>query len=423
LAGRAEDADDRFLPKMTYAGLAPRAPQDFTRALTLAAATKQRALADSLRWLAATTTAGREALTHWATDHPEHAAHVVRLTAFALRNEASLPPPSHWTDLRARAAESSSPDVRADADQLAALFGDAAVLERMRLTLADASRPTAERKSAFSLLRRTRDPAALSVFAGLLDDRDFRSAVIPLLARSNDPATATALLQRLASLPDADRAAALTTLSSQAVLARALLEAAQAGTVDKKQLSALHLRQIRTLNDPACTELLEKNWGRFNDTPTATRETIARIKKTFGEAPLWAYEGAHGRAVFDRVCGTCHALGGSSAGKLGPDLTGTWRHGADYFIENIVDPNAVIGDAFQLTIVTLKDGTVISGAVEAESGTSLTLRTLTGPVVAVANADVAGRQKLEQSLMPPGLLETLPERDMIALLKFLTTGQ
>ena len=421
LAARAEDAGDRFLPKMTYAGLAPRVPQDFPRALALAASTKQPALADSLRWLAATSAPGREALVRWANEHPEHAGPIVRLAAFALRSESFLPAPGPWPQVRARAADSPDSAVRADADQLAAVFGDGAVLERMRRTLADPDRPAAERQSAFALLRRTGDPAALPVFAGLLDDRQFRSAVIPLLARSNDPATAAALLQRLASFPDADRAAAMTTLSSQAALARALLEAAQAGTVDKKQLTALHLRQIRTLNDPACTALLEKNWGRFNDTPAATRETIARIKKSFGEAPLWAYEAGHGRTVFDRVCGTCHALGGSSAGKLGPDLAGTWRNGADYFIENIVDPNAVIGDAFQLTIITLKDGTVVSGAVEAESPTSLSVRTLTGPVVAVAAADVAGRQKLEQSLMPPGLLEALPERDMIALLKFLTT--
>jgi putative membrane-bound dehydrogenase-like protein len=422
LAGRAEDAGDRFLPKMTYAGLAPHVPQDFPRALALAAGTKQRVLADSIVWLAATSAAGREALVRWANDNPEQAGHVVRIAAFALRSEASLPAPGQWSQMRARAADSSDPAVRADADQLAAVFGDGAVLERMRRTLADGGRPAAERKAAFALLRRTGDPAALPFFARLLDDPDFRSVVIPLLARSNDPATAEALLQRLASFTEADRAAALTTLSSQAALARVLLQAAETGTIDKKQLTALHLRQIRTLNDPVCTALLENNWGRFNDTPAATRETIARIRKTFGEAPLWAYETAHGRAVFDRVCGTCHALGGSSAGKLGPDLAGTWRNGADYFIENIVDPNAVIGDAFQLSIVTLKDGTVVSGAVEAETATALSIRSLTGAVVAVPTADVAGRQKLEQSLMPPGLLESLPERDMIALLKFLTTG-
>ena len=265
------------------------------------------------------------------------------------------------------------------------------------------------------------DPGALQVFVKLLDDPQFRSAVIPLLARANDTAIASALLDRFNGFSDADQAASLNALSSQPTLALALLTAVQDGRLEKKHLTALHVRQIRTLNDPACTRLLEKHWGRFNDTPAATRETIARIKHTFAEAPLWAYDASQGRLVFDRVCGTCHALGGSSAGKLGPDLAGTWRNGPDYFIENIVDPNAVIGDAFQLTIVTLADGTVVSGAVENETPASLTIRTIPGPVVSVSQAEVATRQKLEQSLMPPALLESLPERDMIALLKFLTS--
>ena len=70
---------------------------------------------------------------------------------------------------------------------------------------------------------------------------------------------------------------------------------------------------------------------------------------------------------------------------------------------------------------TLKDGTVLSGSVENETTTTLTLRTLTGPV-SVPLGEVKERQKLEQSLMPPGLLETLPEREMLELLKFLTTN-
>ena len=48
-------------------------------------------------------------------------------------------------------------------------------------------------------------------------------------------------------------------------------------------------------------------------------------------------------------------------GKLGPDLAGSWRNGLDYFLENIVDPNAVVGENFQLHVLTKKDGTVVSG--------------------------------------------------------------
>jgi putative heme-binding domain-containing protein len=103
-------------------------------------------------------------------------------------------------------------------------------------------------------------------------------------------------------------------------------------------------------------------------------------------------------------------------------LGGSWRNGLDYFLENIVDPNAVVGENYQLHVLTKKDGTVVSGLLDQESPTAITLRTLTEPVI-VAKSDVKEHQKLAQSLMPPGLLEALPERKTIELLKFLTSKQ
>jgi len=348
------------------------------------------------------------------------ADHTILLASFALRSEASLPSPTAWAQARDRAMKSADAAVRADADQLSVVFGDRDVLDRMRQTLADSSAPAAARRTAFDLLKRSGDPAALPVFVKLLDEPAYRSAVIPLLARSNETATASALLQHFASLNPADQTAALATLSSRPALALALLQATQAGTLDKKLLTSLHIRQIRNLNDPTCNQLLEKTWGKFNETPAAMKESIARIKHVFNEAPLWAYEEGKGRVVFERVCSTCHAMGGNAAAKVGPDLTGSWRNGIDYFVENIVDPNAVVGDAFQMSIVTLNDGTAVSGVFDNETATTLTLRTITGPV-SVPLKDIKERQKLEQSLMPPGLLEALPEREMIELLKFLTS--
>jgi len=84
------------------------------------------------------------------------------------------------------------------------------------------------------------------------------------------------------------------------------------------------------------------------------------------------------------------------------------------------DPNAVIGEDFQLMIVTKNDGSVVAGTVEKESETSLVLRTLAESVT-VSKTEIKTREKLQQSLMPPGLLEALPEREALELLKFLTT--
>ena len=95
-------------------------------------------------------------------------------------------------------------------------------------------------------------------------------------------------------------------------------------------------------------------------------------------------------------------------------------NGVDYFIDNIVDPNAVVGVDFQLNVLTLKDGSVLSGMVERETETAYVVRTPT-ETRNVAKGDVKSREVLAQSLMPAGLLETTTRKTrVIELLMFLT---
>ena len=61
----------------------------------------------------------------------------------------------------------------------------------------------------------------------------------------------------------------------------------------------------------------------------------------------------------------------------------------------------------------------MAGAVEKETDTALVLRTITESV-SVPKGEIKAREKLPQSLMPPGLLESLSEREAIELLKFLS---
>ena len=176
---------------------------------------------------------------------------------------------------------------------------------------------------------------------------------------------------------------------------------------------------MRSLKDARVDQLLDASWGKINESSEAAKASILRLKKAYSAAPLWAYNAGAGRQTFNQLCAVCHAYDGAG-GKLGPDLRGSWRNGIDYFLENIIDPNAVVGDNFQLHVVTKKDGAVFSGVLEQESATSVTLRTITEAVV-IPKAEVASQQKMPQSLMPPGLLEALPERQAIELLKFLTS--
>ncbi|MBL9117082.1 MAG: DUF1080 domain-containing protein [Verrucomicrobiaceae bacterium] len=404
LAMHAEDKDDRFLPKMIWFGLARAIANEWKRGLELAQKTPMPSLADSICWYAATTPTGRDALMPFIKAERD-----LQILAFGIKDEASVTMPTGWSTIGAP----DSPTKR----QLSAIFGDQQQRAAMRIILTNSTMPATERRAAFDLLRRVGDPESTAIFVKLLDDPAFATDVIPLLSRSSEPATANALIERLHGLDQASRIAALATLTSRAELALPLLHAIEQGKLNKQDLTALQIRQLRNLNHAEINKLLDAAWGKVNESSSAAKAIMAKLKQAYESAPLWAFNAKSGEETFKQLCSACHAINGVG-GKLGPDLAGSWRNGLDYFLENIVDPNAVVGDNFQLHILTKKDGTVVSGVIEQESETSITARTITEQLV-ISKADLKSRQKLAASLMPPGLLETLPERKALELLKFL----
>ncbi len=430
LATHAGDAADRYLPKMVWFALAPAVAADLPRALDLAARTPLPTLTDSILWFAARTPEGREEIvarlvragTGANVLSDAAAARALRVLAFSLESEAGLKMPAAWAQVTARFAGTTDNAIRAASEQLSALFGDKAVLAPVRARLADASTPLAERRRALDLLRRAGDTESTALLVQLLGDATLRSAVIPLLANAADAtAVAGGLIAGFASFNAVDRTAALGVLTSKPPLALALLRAVEGGTFEKKNLTALHARQLRNLRNAEVTRTLDRVWGRTADTSADTKATIARIRDHYRNAPLWSYDVKAGKQVYERLCSACHAMDtGSSVGKLGPNLNGTWRNGLEYFLENIIDPNAVVGTDFQLNLVTKRDGGVISGMVEKESATALLVRTMT-ETVTVPKTDIKSREVTTQSLMPTGLLEALPPREAVELLLFLTT--
>lgn len=145
-----------------------------------------------------------------------------------------------------------------------------------------------------------------------------------------------------------------------------------------------------------------------------------KLEKVFNEAPLWAYSANAGKQHFQKLCVQCHRLGNEGT-RLGPELTGAGKHGVRYFLENIIDPDAVIGTDFQAITVETKDDETITGLLANETPSAVTLRTTAGEPV-IAKANIKTRSLGQKSLMPEGLLDSLSEREKIELLKFLTTN-
>ncbi|MCA9135579.1 MAG: c-type cytochrome, partial [Planctomycetales bacterium] len=134
-------------------------------------------------------------------------------------------------------------------------------------------------------------------------------------------------------------------------------------------------------------------------------------------APLWAFNQNAGAATFKKLCAACHQPDEKSE-RLAPKLEGTGSKGIDYIIENVIDPNAVIGRDFQARMVVTDNGQVYSGLVESENDSAITLRTATSSVT-IAKDQIEAMRVSDDSFMPVGLLNSLNERERIELLKYL----
>jgi putative heme-binding domain-containing protein len=328
--------------------------------------------------------------------------------------------PAAWKTVAPQLYASETTAVQRNAERLAAAFGDESMFPRLRQLLDDAKTEKSLRQHAFAVLGQARDAGSLSVFLRLLDDEPFRIPTINLLSRFDSVEIPGALISRFEKMSQPERSAALNALTSRASFALALLDAVAAGRVKRDQLTAFHIRQLTSLKNAEVDQRVEKNWGKVRQSPAEKQALIARLEKVYAEAPLWAYDARAGRQHFQKLCSQCHKLQNEGT-AIGPDLTGAGKNGIRYYLENLIDPNAVIGTDFQMTQILTQNGTVITGLITNETPAALTLRTVMGETI-VPKSDIAERATSDKSLMPEGQLESLNDRERLELLKLLMTN-
>ncbi len=109
-------------------------------------------------------------------------------------------------------------------------------------------------------------------------------------------------------------------------------------------------------------------------------------------------------------------------GKIGPELTGSQRKNIEDLVQNLVDPNAIVGRDFQMTLFITNAGRTISGIVAEENAQTVTIQTPTEKVV-LPTADIDERNKSNVSMMPEGLLKTLSQQQILDLFAYLQSEQ
>src|SRR5262249_47608739 len=126
------------------------------------------------------------------------------------------------------------------------------------------------------------------------------------------------------------------------------------------------------------------------------QELLKRRRAAFAAAKV---DLAVGAKVFEKHCAICHQLAGKGT-KIGPQLDGIGVRGIDRLLEDILDPNRNVDQAFRATTIVHSNGQIASGLVLREEGEVLILADALGKEVRIPKAAIEERTISQMSPMP-----------------------
>jgi putative membrane-bound dehydrogenase-like protein len=417
-----EDQEDHNLPLMIWYGIEPLVEVDTARALKLARQCKipqvtsfiyRRAASDDrlLEPVIETVVAAAKKQ-DW-----DQAGAILSAMTQAFEGRVNIPMPKAWEPCYEQLVASQQPMISEQADRLAVYFGDKRIFPRMRTRLGDSELGITDRRQALEILVRGQDKKATEALHQALEQPELRRETIRALSALGNAKTGGILVSMYRDLDPESRQDVVNTLVSRPESALQLLDAIDDGKIARTDLHAYQVRQLTGFNNAELTDRIRESWGEIRSTPADRLEKIAAYKKLLTGPRMASASASHGRMIFQKTCSNCHRLFGEG-GEVGPDITGSNRANLDYVLENVIDPSAVLGKDYRMTVIETDDGRLVQGLIKRETDSGLTLQTL-NDVVVINKAEIIDRELSELSMMPEGLLDPLSEQDILDLVKYL----
>ena len=411
LMAHAEDRDDHNLPKLIWVGIEPLVEANPALALQRAADSNIPLLA---RFIARRTVDADavEPLVAAIAAAPKAMMSMLEGMRDGLEGRVELAAPAAWATTYARLSKAGGRTAQL-AGEISQQFGDTEAARRNLATVRSRTAALDERRKAIQMLAAQRRPQLIGELPAALDDGQLRIDAIRAIAAYDDDGLGKALLDRYATLTPAEKGEAVQTMASRPRYGRMLTEAIASNAVPKTDVSPHLARQLLRVVGAKFTDV----WGSV-ERSTALEREYARYRGVLNEAALGAADVQRGRALFQRTCGACHKMYGEG-GTIGPDLTGSNRTNLNYLLLNVLEPNAEVPDAYRMVVITTRDGRTHSGNVIAETDRQLTLRVVGQEGVVINKADIQAREATTVSMMPPGLLDALTDREVVDLVGYL----
>lgn len=299
--------------------------------------------------------------------------------------------------------------VKSRANELGTLWGNVTALESIIKKINDGQSTDADRIKAIEVAMILKDEKArnalLSIIGPETSDTILLQAVRALGEIGGREVSSRLLTQWDAYSPSVRNAIAqlMTTRWEWSI---DFVSAIQAKKVVASELPTTVIRSLFNHNNEWFRNRARKAIGSFNSISQDRLKVFDEKRRVVvsGEVDL-----EKGKLVAERSCLICHKLYGKGF-DVGPDLTGVGRSSLDALLSNVIIPNQIIGNGYELVIVETKDFRTISGRLVEDTPNQITLANASGAKTTIERDNIETLTKTKQSVMPEGL-ELMPDSD------------
>jgi len=237
-----------------------------------------------------------------------------------------------------------------------------------------------------------------------------------MLARLNRPEALAQLVQGLPTAPAPLQTVIANDLLGSREGTEQLLEAIAAGKASPRLLREPGIEpRVSRSSFPGVVARAAQLTKGLPPADQRVQDLLARRRAAFSTGTA---DPALGAPVFEKHCAACHQLAGKGS-RIGPQLDGIGIRGLDRLLEDVLDPNRNVDQAFRLTTLNLKSGQVVSGLLLKEEGEVFVLADAQGKEVRVPKKTVEERVVSQLSPMPANFADQVPEADFNQLMAYL----
>ncbi|MGZ5567248.1 MAG: PVC-type heme-binding CxxCH protein, partial [Limisphaerales bacterium] len=422
LINHQEDATDHNMPLMDWYGIEPLPALYPYHSIELVKQSKiplvRKFIARRLTEDLAKNPAPVNALLEMAAKNSEAVqADVLNGMSEAMRGWRDAKCPSSWGQFVDRINAGSNRDLMAKARNLGIIFGDPDALAVSKKLVTNSSASASERRETLEKLIEKKPESLADLLKSALADKVLGAIAARGLMAYDDPQIPVMILQHYKGVAEKEKPEIISALVSRADSIRVLLDAIGRGEVNRQDITPFHARQIVGLKNDALNAQLKEVWGEIHNSDEDKKQIITKYKTILTPDRLKTANLSNGRVLFNKTCAVCHTLYGQGA-RIGPDLTGSGRSDLGYLLENVVDPSAIVGADYRVTMVTLKDGRTLNGIIKEKTDRTLTLQGLTEKTT-LERAEIEEIRNSVLSLMPEGLLTGMSDQQLSDLTAYL----